>query len=57
MGAASDEQVARARWLVTDAGQPFEVVSMPDMAHSMHAQDPQLFTRLLTDWAQKLATR
>lgn len=57
MGAASDEQVARARELVTGAGQPFEVISLPDMADSMHAQDPQLFTRLLTDWLQKLATR
>ena len=54
MGAASDEQVARARELVTGAGQPFEVVSLPGMAHAMHEQDPQLFASLLTEWAQKL---
>jgi pimeloyl-ACP methyl ester carboxylesterase len=57
MGAASDEQVARARELVTAAGQPFEVVSLPDMAHAMHEQDPQLFASLLTEWAQKLEPR
>jgi pimeloyl-ACP methyl ester carboxylesterase len=57
MGAASDEQVARARELVTGAGQPFEVVSLPGMAHSMHSQDPQLFARLVTEWADKLAVR
>jgi hypothetical protein len=54
MGAASDEQVARARELVTGAGQPFEVISLPEMAHSMHRQDPPLFTKLLTDWVQRL---
>jgi pimeloyl-ACP methyl ester carboxylesterase len=56
LGAASDEQVARARELVTGAGQPFEVVSLPEMAHSMHGQDPRLFTKLLTDWVQRLGT-
>jgi pimeloyl-ACP methyl ester carboxylesterase len=54
MGAAADEQVARAGELVTGAGQPFEVVSLPEMAHAMHAQDPALFTRLVTEFALKL---
>lgn len=57
MGAASDEQVARARELVTGGGQPFEVASLPGMAHAMHEQDPQLFARLITEWAQKLDPR
>lgn len=57
MGAASDQQVARARELVTAAGQSFEVVSLPGMAHAVHEQDPQLFASLLTEWAQKLDPR
>jgi len=55
LGAASDEQVTRARELVTGAGQPFEVVSLPEMAHAMHEHDPKLFTQLLTEFAQRLA--
>jgi pimeloyl-ACP methyl ester carboxylesterase len=54
MGAVSDEQVTRAGKLVTGAGQAFEVVDFPTMAHSMHAQDPERFTRTLRDWAAKL---
>ena len=40
MGAVSNQQVDRARELVTHAGQPFEIMSFPGMAHSMHGQDP-----------------
>ena len=32
MGASSDLQVERVRQLITDAGQPFEYVSLPDHA-------------------------
>jgi pimeloyl-ACP methyl ester carboxylesterase len=54
MGAISDKQVGRARELVTDAGQPFEVLSYPQMAHMMHVQDPQLFTRNIVAWSASL---
>jgi len=54
MGAVSDQQVGRARELVTHAGQPFEIMSFPGMAHSMHGQDPQLFTSTLTSWSQTI---
>lgn len=54
MGALSDQQVARARELVTAAGQPFEVVDLPEMAHAMHAHDPQRFTSIIVDWASRL---
>jgi hypothetical protein len=57
MGAASGEQVARTRELVTGAGQPFEVVLLPSMAHAMHEQDLRLSALLLTEWAQKLDPR
>src|SRR5215468_9273160 len=39
MGAASDLQVARVQELVTGAGNAFELISLPDMGHSMHGQD------------------
>lgn len=52
MGAVSDQQVDRAGELVNQAGFPFEVASFPGMAHSMHAQDPVLFTETVTSWWQ-----
>ena len=54
MGAVSDLQASRARFLVESAGQPFEYRSFPEMGHSMHGQDPQLYVKTLTDWAQAL---
>jgi pimeloyl-ACP methyl ester carboxylesterase len=54
MGAVSDLQVKRAGQLVTGAGQRFEVRDFPQMAHSMHAADPELFARTVTEWAGTL---
>jgi len=54
MGAISDYQVQQARRLVTGAGQRFDYVSFPDMAHFMHSQDPQLFTTTVVDWSLTL---
>lgn len=56
MGAVSDRQVRRARELVTAAGQLFEVVDLPDMAHAMHAHEPQQFTTTIVDWASRLSS-
>ena len=53
-GAMSDVQAKRARELVAQAGQPIEYVSLPTMGHSLHGQDPQLFAKILTEWAAKL---
>jgi pimeloyl-ACP methyl ester carboxylesterase len=55
MGAISDVQIQRVRDLVTAAGQPFDYFSFPEMAHQMHEQDPELFARLIDEWAAKLA--
>jgi pimeloyl-ACP methyl ester carboxylesterase len=55
MGAVSELQVRRAAQLVAGAGQPFQVVDLPDMAHSMHAHDPRLFTQTIVDWSSMLA--
>ena len=54
MGAVSDLQAGRAKFLVESAGQPFEYLSFPEMGHSMHGQDPQLYVRTLNSWAQAL---
>jgi hypothetical protein len=54
MSAVSDQQVDRARELVTRAGQPFEILSFPGMAHSMHGQDPRLFTSTVAGWSQTI---
>jgi pimeloyl-ACP methyl ester carboxylesterase len=54
MGALSDVQAARARELVTGAGNRFDYQSHPAMGHSMHGQDPALFSRILIEWASTL---
>ena len=54
IGALSDLQAARARELISAAGQPVVYRSFPTMAHSMHGQDPKLFTDTLTGWAATL---
>jgi pimeloyl-ACP methyl ester carboxylesterase len=56
MGAVSDQQVAYARHLVTAAGQTFEVIDLPEMAHAMHAHDPQQFTSTIVDWTSSLSS-
>ena len=55
MGASSDLQVERVRQLVTEAGQPFEYLSFPDVPHSMHGSDPKLYVDTLVGWASTLA--
>ncbi len=52
MGAISDLQVARVKELISGAGQPFDYKSFPQMAHSMHGQDPELFTATLVEWVK-----
>ncbi len=54
MGALSDLQAARAVELIRAAGQPVDVRSFPSMGHSLHGQDPRLFTDTLVDWAGRL---
>jgi len=56
MGAISDVQAARVRELVTGAGNRFDYQSHPTMGHSMHGQDPALFSRILIEWAATLPT-
>jgi pimeloyl-ACP methyl ester carboxylesterase len=54
IGAMSDLQAQRAVSLVQGAGQPVTYQSFPQMGHSMHGQDPELFAATLTAWAKEL---
>jgi pimeloyl-ACP methyl ester carboxylesterase len=53
-GAITDGQVRRAETLVRAAGQEFTYLPFPDMPHSMHEADPQLYAKTVTDWASGL---
>ena len=54
MGAISDLQVQRVRELVESAGQTFTYESLPEMPHSLHGADPELYVSTLTRWVQGL---
>jgi pimeloyl-ACP methyl ester carboxylesterase len=54
MGALTDLQAARVRELVAAAGCRIDYRSLPAMGHSLHGQDPALFTAILTEWAASL---
>jgi pimeloyl-ACP methyl ester carboxylesterase len=54
MGAIADVQAARARELVTGAGNRFDYQSHPTIGHSMHGEDPALFSRILVEWEATL---
>lgn len=55
MGASSDLQAAHVRQLVTEAGQPFEYVTLPTSPHSLHGSDPQRYVDTLVGFADTLA--
>jgi pimeloyl-ACP methyl ester carboxylesterase len=57
MGALSDLQAARARALLASAGGAVDYQSFPSMGHSLHGQDPRLFTDTLVRWAARLPAR
>jgi pimeloyl-ACP methyl ester carboxylesterase len=54
LGALSDVQLARVRTLVGGAGQQFTYVSFPEMPHSMHGADPELYAKTVRDWVRTL---
>jgi pimeloyl-ACP methyl ester carboxylesterase len=54
MGALSDLQAKRALELLGEAGIDVHYRSFEKMGHSMHGQDPQLFTDTLIDWSTKV---
>ena len=54
MGAMSDVQARRVIELVEEAGVVVDYRSFETMGHSMHGQDPRLFTDTLVDWSSNL---
>lgn len=54
MGALSDVQATRVRELIEQAGQRVDYRTFPRMGHSMHGQDPKLFTDTLVEWVASL---
>jgi pimeloyl-ACP methyl ester carboxylesterase len=54
LGAVSDLQARRAQELVTAAGQEFTYLSFPEMPHSMHGTDPELYAKTVTEWSASL---
>jgi len=56
IGAIADVQVRRTRDLIEAAGQPFEYLPFPQIPHSMHGADPELFTRVISNWAASVST-
>jgi hypothetical protein len=53
-GAIAKLQGEYARGLIEKTGSPVNYLSFPRMGHSMHGQDPELFTKTLVDWAMTL---
>ncbi len=54
MGACADVQADEVVRLLESTGQPITYRSFPRMGHSMHGQDPELFTKTLLDWVDTL---
>ncbi|MBV1886744.1 MAG: alpha/beta hydrolase [Parvibaculaceae bacterium] len=55
LGAISDLQVQRAKALIESTGCDLSFKSFPEMGHSLHDQDPELYVKTLSDWAATLA--
>ncbi len=53
-GAATIRQVDHVEAIIKKTGQSFTRITVPNMEHNMHLQDPALFTRTLVDWAKTL---
>jgi len=56
IGALSEVQAARVCELIRDAGQTVDYRTFPQMGHSMHGQDPKLYTETVVDWVAGLGT-
>lgn len=55
LGASSDLQAAKVREIVAGTGNPIQYVSLPEMGHSFHGQDPAAFCETLTSWIDSLS--
>jgi pimeloyl-ACP methyl ester carboxylesterase len=53
-GAMSDQQAQRVQDLLQSAGVLVKYLSFPDVGHSMHGDEPDLYVDTLLDWAKSL---
>jgi pimeloyl-ACP methyl ester carboxylesterase len=56
IGALSDVQAQRVRDVLEEAGVAVDYRSFDAMGHSLHGQDPRLFTDTVVDWSARLRT-
>lgn len=54
LGAVADVQMGRVRELIEAAGRSFAYRSFPEMPHSMHGADPELYVRTVLEWVATL---
>jgi pimeloyl-ACP methyl ester carboxylesterase len=52
--ATADPQSNRVRELLTGAGVDVSYRSFPDVGHSMHGENPELYVETLCDWVAGL---
>ncbi|HEY1652947.1 MAG TPA: alpha/beta hydrolase [Acidimicrobiales bacterium] len=52
LGAMSDQQALRVQGLLTEAGVAVDYRSFPDVGHSMHGEQPELYVATLLDWVR-----
>ena len=50
----SDQQAQRVQDILRAAGVPVEYRSFPDVGHSMHGDQPDLYVDTLLDWVKSL---
>ncbi len=55
LGAMSDQQAQRVLDLLTGAGVEVEYRSFPEVGHSMHGEQPELYVETLLNWARSVA--
>ena len=53
-GAMSDQQAARVQQLLTGAGVAVTYRSFPEVGHSMHGDQPELYVSTLLEWVEGL---
>jgi pimeloyl-ACP methyl ester carboxylesterase len=53
-GASSDLQADYTRALLDGTGQRLKFLDLPDKAHALHAEEPELYVKLLTEWVAGL---
>lgn len=54
LGAISEQQVRHVQRLVEQAGNSFTYRSFPEMPHSMHGHQPQIYVDTVTAWLEAL---